>query len=71
VPSACSSVPPEGSGRERSNTPTLSSPRKPPENTWLPSASFLFTHQVKFMRSFWNALSRNAWSGFPSSTVSR
>ena len=36
VPSACSSVAPLGSGCERSKTPMLSSPRKPPAKRLLP-----------------------------------
>lgn len=36
VPSACSSAPPPGRGLLRSNTPMLSSPRKPPPNRFLP-----------------------------------
>ena len=33
----------------------LSSPRKPPSNTFLPERSLRFTHQVKFSSSFWKA----------------
>ena len=47
---------------ERSNTPMLSSPRKPPANRLLPSASLRFTHQVKLISSFWNTRSRNTRS---------
>ena len=57
VPSACSRYPPVGSGALRSKTPMLSSPRKPPSKTLLPSRSLRFTHQVKLSRSFWNARS--------------
>ena len=53
VPSACSRVPPVGSGALRSKTPMLSSPRKPPWKTLSPLGSFRFTHQVKLMTSFW------------------
>src|SRR5215470_15452414 len=65
VPSDCSRWPPPGSGAERSNTPMLSSPRKPPWNTFLPSASLRFTHQVKFSSSFWKMRSRKARSALP------
>src|SRR4029453_14643122 len=65
VPSACSSVPPVGSGALRSKTPMLSSPRNPPSNTLSPDASLRFTHQVKFISSLWNMPSRNARSPFP------
>src|SRR3989449_3454693 len=60
VPSACSSVPPPGSGRERSNTPTLSRPRKPPPKRWFPSLSLRFTHQVKLRQSFWKRRERRS-----------
>ena len=39
---------PVGNGRERSKTPMLSRPKKPPWKTLRPSASLRFTHQVKF-----------------------
>ena len=39
--------PATGSAAERSNGPTLSSPRKPPSNTLFPSWSLRLTHQVK------------------------
>ena len=42
--------PPVGSGAERSKTPMLSRPRKPPWNTFRPSASLRLTHQVKFSK---------------------
>ena len=58
VPSACSSVPPPGRGAERSNTPMLSSPRKPPWNRLRSSGSLRFTHHVKFSSSRWNTRSR-------------
>ena len=60
VPSLCSMWPPVGSGALRSNTPMLSSPRKPPWKTFLPSASLRLTHQVKFSSSLWNTRSRKA-----------
>ena len=44
--------PPPGSGLERSNTPMLSSPRKPPEKRCLPATSLRLTHQVKLISSF-------------------
>ena len=65
VPSDCSRRPPPGSGAERSNTPMLSSPRKPPSKTLLPWKSLRLTHQVKFSSSFWKARSRNSRSGTP------
>ena len=55
VPSACSRRPPVGSGALRSNTPMLSSPRKPPSNTFLPKRSLRFAHQVKFNSSLLKA----------------
>ena len=61
--------PPVGSGFDRSNTPMLSSPRKPPEKRLLPSASLRFTHQVKLSSNFWNTLSRNAVSRWPRGPV--
>ena len=51
VPSACSRYPPVGSGALRSKTLILSSPRKPPSNTFLPKRSLRFTHQVKLIIS--------------------
>ena len=65
VPSDCSMWPPVGSGDDRSKTPMLSRPRKPPWKTLLPSASLRFTHQVKFSSSFWKTLSRNTRSPWP------
>src|SRR5579859_8203568 len=38
-----------GSAALRSKTPMLSSPRKPPSKTLLPSASLRLTHQVKLI----------------------
>jgi len=67
VPSDCSMWPPVGSGAERSNTPMLSSPRKPPWKTFFPSASLRFTHHVKFSRSLWKTFSRNSRSPLPRS----
>ena len=60
VASACSSVPPPGSALERSKSPMLSSPRKPPPKTFLPSASLRLTHHVKFSSSLWKSRSRNS-----------
>ncbi len=65
VPSAWSMWPPVGSWALRSNTPMLSSPRKPPWNMLRPSASLRFTHQVKFSMSLWNTRSRNSRSPRP------
>ena len=41
---------PLGSGFERSKSPMLSSPRKPPAKMCLPCTSLRFTHQVKLMQ---------------------
>ena len=65
VPSACSRWPPVGSGAERSNTPMLSRPRKPPWKTFRPSASLRLTHQVKLSSSLWKTRSRNRRSRCP------
>ena len=65
VPSDCSRWPPPGSGAERSNTPMLSRPRKPPWKTFLPSASLRLTHHVKFSSSLWKTRSRNSRSATP------
>ncbi len=65
VPSDCSMYPPVGSGALRSNTPMLSSPRKPPWKIFIPSASLRFTHQVKFKSSLWKTRSRKARSPLP------
>ena len=54
-----------GSGFERSNTPMLSRPRKPPSKMLLPSSSLRLTHHVKFSSSLWNTRSRNARSPLP------
>ena len=56
-----------GSGSDRSNTPMLSSPRNPPEKM-LPSTSLRFTHQVKFISSFWNTRARKTRSRLPART---
>ena len=56
-------------GCERSKTPMLSRPRKPPANRLRPSASLRLTHQVKLSRSFWNARARNVRSRFPAGPV--
>ena len=42
--------------------PMLSSPRKPPSNTLLPSASLRFTHHVKFRSILWRMRSRKSKS---------
>src|SRR6266498_1523920 len=47
VPSLWSRHPPTGSAAERSNGPTLSSPRKPPSKRLLPVESLRLTHQVE------------------------
>src|SRR6476646_865622 len=65
VASDCSSVCPLGSGRDRSNKPMLSRPRKPPSNRLLPSASLRLTHQLKFMSSLWKMRSRKSQSFLP------
>ena len=70
VPSACSRCPPVGSGAERSKTPMLSRPRKPPSNTFLPYRSLRFTHQVKFARSLPNDRFRKSTSPRPCSACS-
>ena len=49
----------------------LSSPRKPPLKTLLPSASSRLSHHVKFTSSFWKTRSRNARSRLPSITNTR
>ena len=67
VPSAWLMKPPVGSGALRSNTPMLSSPRKPPWKMLRPWASLRFTHQVKFSISLWKTRSRKARS--PSSAA--
>ena len=65
VPSAWSSQPPVGSGALRSNTPMLSSPRKPPWKMLRSSASLRLSHQPKLRISFWKAFSRNSRSPVP------
>ena len=65
-PSLCSSTPAMGSGSLRLSGPMLSSPRKPPSNRLLPSASLRFTHQVKLMSSLWNTRARKSRSVEPS-----
>jgi len=65
VASACSSVPPPGSGLLRSKTPMLSSPRKPPSKTLRPSVSFRLTHQVKLSINLRKIDSRNSRSARP------
>src|SRR2546428_724959 len=70
VASDCSSTPPTGRD-ERSNGPMLSSPRKPPSKTLLPSESFRFTHHVKLSSSLWNTRSMNSGSRLPSISYTR
>src|SRR5262252_7349517 len=70
VPSACSRWPPVGSGALRSNTPMLSSPRKPPSKRFLPKRSLRFTHQLKFNISLAKDLLRNSRSASPLSACS-
>ena len=70
VPSACSRWPPVGSGALRSNTPMLSSPRKPPSKTFLPKRSLRFTHQVKLSISLLKVSLRNSRSVSPRSALS-
>ena len=60
VPSDWVRVPSTGSGAERSKTPILSRPRKPPWKTLRPDGSLRFTHQVKLSRSLTNTRSRKA-----------
>src|SRR5580698_3992100 len=52
-------------GRERSKTPILSRPRKPPEKIWLPATSLRLVHHVKLISSFWNTRSRKVRSRCP------
>src|SRR5271168_1318718 len=70
VPSACSRLPPVGSGELRSKTPMLSSPRKPPSKRFLPKRSLRFTHQLKFSINFENDRLRKSISPFPSDACS-
>ena len=65
VPSDWSIRPATGNFWLRSNTPILSSPRKPPWKTLRPSTSCRFTQPVKFIISLWNTRSRNSKSGAP------
>src|SRR6516165_8291827 len=65
VPSACSRVPPVGSGALRSKTPMLSKPRNPPSHKLFPKRSFRFTHQLKFNISLAKDLSRHLRSLVP------
>ena len=66
MPSACSRWPPVGSGLERSKTPMLSRPRKPPAKRLRPSGSLRLTHQVKLSSSFWkHALEEDAIAPAP------
>ncbi len=50
--------------------PMLSSPRKPPSNTFFPKRSFRFTHQVKLRSSLLKADRRNSTSVVPRRTFS-
>src|SRR3954453_8703979 len=70
VPSACSRWPPVGSGDERSKTPMLSSPRKPPSNRFFPWRSLRLTHQVKFASSLPKERFRKSMSLRPCSACS-
>ena len=63
VPSACSRATPAGSGMDRSKTPMLSSPRKPPEKSWVPATSLRFAHQVKLRPSLMKIRFRKSKSG--------
>src|SRR5262249_8046584 len=65
VPSACSRYPPVGSGALLSQTPILSSPRKPPSNALLPVRSLRFTHQVQLSLSLWKARSSQSIAPCP------
>src|SRR5882757_7715955 len=69
VPSACWRRPPVGNGFERSKTPILSRPRKPPPKMFLPSASLRLTHHVKLITSFWKVRDRKTRSRSPRSPV--
>ena len=53
--------PPLGSGCERSKTPMLSRPRKPP-GKYCGLGVLRFTHQVKLSSSLWKTRSRKSWS---------
>ncbi len=66
VASACSSVPPPGSGRLRSKRPMLSRPRKPPSKTLRPRCPCgRFTHPVKFSINLMKIDSRKLRSARP------
>ena len=71
VPSDCSSTPATGSAADRSNGPTLSSPRKPPSKTLLPPTSLRLTHQVKLSSSLCMTRARKSWSRPPSISNTR
>src|SRR5206468_4250993 len=62
---------PVGRGALRSNTPMLSSPRKPPSKTFRPERSLRLTHQVKFSSSFWKQLFSHSVSPCPCSACSK
>src|SRR5262249_61506336 len=62
VPSAWLIKPPVGKGALRSNTPMLSSPRKPPWKMLWPCPPLRFTHQVKFKLNLCRMRSRKARS---------
>ena len=66
VASDSSSRQPGGSAAERSNSPMLSMPRKPPSNRFEPSASLRLTHQPKLSSSLPNTRVRKSWSRRPS-----
>ena len=70
VASDCSIRLPVGKGWERSKTPILSRPRKPPSNTFLPSLSLRLTHHVKFSISLWKAFCKNCRSASPRTRLS-
>ena len=56
---------PRAAAALRSNTPMLSSPRKPPWKTLWPSVSLRFTHHVKLSRSLRKTRSRKPRSATP------
>ena len=62
VASDCSSTAPSERGSLRSITVMLSSPRKPPSNTLLPSRSTLLTQLAKLISSLWKQRSSHSRS---------
>ena len=66
VASDCSSRQPAGTSRDRSKTPMLSIPRKPPSKRSEPSASLRLTHQLKFRSSLVRTRLRKSVSRAPS-----